>query len=158
VLATPQVPIGGLTSIDIGTTTPGTTALDNNGVLTITASGADIWNTTDSFRFVATAVSGDFSLSAKLLAKPAGGPKNTSTWVKAGVMVRESLDPGSREAYVVSTSGNGVVFGDRPAYQSSNSANQNGTSDAKTTYPVWLRVSRAGDNVSGFQSSDGTTY
>lgn len=56
ILATPQVPVqvgaGAVTSIDIGTTTPGTTTLDNNGVLTITASGGDIWTAADSFRLI----------------------------------------------------------------------------------------------------------
>jgi hypothetical protein len=165
VLATPQAPVqvaaGSLTSFDIGTTTPGTTALDNNGVLTITASGADIWNASDSFRLVGGGMTGDYSIQAKLLAKPAPGPKNTSTWVKAGVMIRESLDPAAREAWMVSTSGNGVQFGYRNVYNSSDSkalVGVAGTSNAKTTYPIFLMLSRSGDNISGFQSSDGITW
>jgi len=165
VLATPQVPVqvaaGSLTSIDIGTTTPGTTALDNNGVLTITASGGDIWNAADSFRLVGGEMTGDYSIQAKLLAKPAQGPKNTSTWVKAGVMIRESLDPAAREAWMVSTSGNGVQFGYRNVYNSSDAkalVGVGGTSNAATTYPIFLMLSRSGDNISGYQSSDGTTW
>ena len=33
-----------------------------------------------------------------------------------------------------------------------------GTTDATTTYPVFLMLSRSGDNISGYQSADGTTW
>lgn len=106
-------------------------------------------------------MTGDYSVQAKLLEKPAPGPKNTSSWVKAGVMIRESLDPAAREAWMVSTSGNGVQFGYRNVYNSSDAkalVGVAGTNNAKTTYPIFLMLSRAGDNISGFQSADGTTW
>jgi hypothetical protein len=165
ILATPQAPVqvaaGSLTSIDIGTITPGTTALDNSGVLTITASGADISNASDSFRLVGGAVAGNYSISAKLLEKPAPGTGNTSTWVKGGIMIRESLDPSAREAWLTATSGNGVEFGHRTIYNSSDATSLGstvGTNNAKTTYPLYLMLSRSGDTITGYQSSDGTSW
>jgi hypothetical protein len=166
IAAVPDVPIPSsqpgvpaFRSIDIGTATPGSTTLAG-GVLTITASGQDIWNPTDGFRFVATPRTGDFSLTAKLLVKPATGPGNGSTWVKGGVMIRENLDAGSRNAMVAATSGNGVEFQYRNAYRTGDKAlhNDNGTNDKKTTYPQWLRITRAGDAIAGFQSADGTNF
>lgn len=161
VLAEPQVPIAGLVSMDINTLNPGSTTLDNNNVLTITGSGTDIWDATDGFRFAATTMTGDYSLTAKLLAKPAGGAGDTSTWVKAGVMIRETLDPGSRNAIVAASSGNGVEFQERQNYRDNAGTSlisQQGTKDAATTYPQWLKISRSGDSISGFQSTDGTTF
>lgn len=161
VLAEPQVPIApGFYSYDLGTLTPGATKLDG-GVLTVTGSGADIWNATDSFRFVGMPVFGDYSLSAKLLEKPALGPDNKSPWVKVGVMIRETLDPGARNGMVAATTGNGVQFQWRRGYRQSDPdslAAATGTSSAETQYPLFLRIDRIGDTLSGFQSTDGTSY
>lgn len=167
-LAESQVPIGpGLVAYDIGTQTPGSTKLDGT-TLTLSGSGPDIWNALDGFRFLAMPVTGNYTLTAKILAKPAGGPGNDSDgWIKAGVMIRESLDPGSRNAMMIASSGNGIAFhwrrggrldngqtqGDNPS-----EAEAGGTSDADTTYPQFLRVVRNGETVQGFQSSDGSTY
>jgi len=160
VLATPQLPVAGLTSIDIGTMTPGTTTMDDKGVLTITASGVDIWNASDSFRLAGTTATGDYSLTAKLIEKPSKGAGNTEAWVKAGVMIRESLDPAARAVMVAGTSGNGVAFQYRQTYNTAGASDvsQQGTKDSATTYPQWLRLSRQGDSITGFQSSDGTTW
>jgi hypothetical protein len=164
ILAEPQVPINGLVSMDVGTLNAGTTTLDATGAkptLTITGSGTDIWDATDGFRFAATTMTGDFSLTAAVLSKPAPGAGNTSSWVKAGVMIRESLDPGSRDTLCCASSGNGVEFQARLNYRDNSSTSlqsQQGTKDAATTYPVWVKVSRSGDNVSGFQSTDGTAF
>jgi hypothetical protein len=163
-LAEPQVPIAGLVSMDINTLNPGTTTLDTTGAkptLTITGSGTDIWDATDGFRFAATSMSGDYSLTAAVLSKPTAGAGNTSAWVKAGVMIRETLDPGSRDALVAASSGNGVEFQERQNYRDNAGTSlmsQQGTKDAATTYPVWLKISRTGDSISGFQSTDGTTF
>jgi hypothetical protein len=164
VLGEPQVPIAGLVSMDINTLNLGTTTLDTSGakpVLTITGSGTDIWDATDGFRFATTSMTGDYSLTAAVLAKPTDGAGNTSTWVKAGVMIRETLDPGSRNAIVATSSGNGVEFQERQNYRDNAGTSlmsQQGTKDAATTYPVWLKISRTGDSITGFQSTDGTTF
>src|SRR5262249_29937645 len=106
VLAVPQMPIlGGLYSYDIGTFTPGSTTLDNSGMLTISGSGNQIASLGDQFRFVAVQMSGSYALTAKILGKPTPGPGNTQTTIKAGVMIREGLDPGARMADMLLTSG-----------------------------------------------------
>jgi hypothetical protein len=167
VLALPQTPIlGGLYSYDIGTSTPGSTALDNNGVLTISGSGNDIQGINDQFRFVATPMSGDYSITAKILDKPAPGPGNTSAWIKAGVMIRESLAPGSRMTDVFLTSGNGIGMENRRGYRlhdeqvvdAASYGSTNPVADTDVTVPVWLRITRSGDNLEGAYSTDGTTY
>jgi hypothetical protein len=169
-LAEPQVPLvlanAPFMNYDIGTETPGSTKLDGT-TLTVSGSGNDIWNQVDGFRFVATPMVGNYSITAKMLEKPANGPANAATWVKAGVMIRESLEPEARNALMMATTGNGVVFhwrrgarlqngdmqGDNPS-----EAEAVGTDDSSSTYPVFLRVTRNGDTVQGFQSKDGTTF
>jgi hypothetical protein len=171
VLALPQVPIlGGLYSYDIGTLTPGSTTLDASNVLTITASGRDITgnglNGLDGFRFVATPMSGSYTITAKLLGKPAPGPNDTSTWLKAGVMIRESLEPGARMANVFLTNGNGLNMEVRRGYRLGSemvvdAASFTGTTpvaDADVKVPVWLRLSNSGGTIEGGYSTDGTTF
>ena len=166
VMTLPQVPIlDGLYSYDIGTMTPGATTVDN-GVLTISGSGADIQNINDGMRFVATPVIGDYSITAKILDKPAQGPGNTQTWIKAGVMIRESLDPGAVMADMFLTQGQGIGMEDRRGYRlhdqqvvdNASFGSTNPVADSDVKVPVWLRLTRAGDNIEGGYSTDGTTF
>jgi hypothetical protein len=172
VLAEPQVPIlGGLYSYDIGTLTPGSTTLDNSGTLTITGSGNQIAALADQFRFVATPMSGAFSITAKILGKPMPGSGNTQTAIKAGVMVRESLDPGARMADMLLTSGSGILMEDRRGYRmnyeevglansdvASAFGSANPVVDGDVKVPLWLRLTRSGDTIEGGYSTDGTTF
>ena len=67
----------------------------------------------------------------------------TSGWAKAGVMIRETLDAGSKHAAVVLTPSNGVSFPYRLftgdiSYQ---------VNTAGLTAPYWVRLTRT-DNTS----------
>ena len=57
----------------------------NNGTFTISASGSDIWNTADAFRYVYQPVNGNVEIRARVT-----GITNTNAWAKAGVMIRET--------------------------------------------------------------------
>jgi len=71
---------------------------------TLTASGANIWASTDAFQFVWKKMSGDLSLAAELKMLTSGGNPHK----KAVLMIRQSLDPDS--AYVdVALHGNGMT-------------------------------------------------
>ena len=58
----------------------------------VTGSGADIWNNADAFHFLFKEISGDFTFKATIAVDPL---ESISEWVKAGLMVRDSLDAGS---------------------------------------------------------------
>ena len=68
--------------------------------LSVEASGADIWNTSDAFHFVNREWAGDASIAARVHSL-----ENTHVWAKAGVMLRESLAPGAKHVMVVATPG-----------------------------------------------------
>ena len=68
------------------------------GTYIITASGTDIWGTADEFHFAYKQLSGVGSITAKVLSV-----ENADVWSKAGVMIRETLDPGSKFAAVYIT-------------------------------------------------------
>lgn len=112
----------------------------NNGVFRIAGSGTDVWDTFDSFRFVQTALSGDFDVITKVISL-----ENVDPWTKAGLMVRETLTPTSRHAslFATPTSVNGVAFQRREAAGGASIH----TSGPSVAPPVWLRLVRQGDQI-----------
>ena len=59
---------------------------------TVAGSGGDIWNNADAFHFLFKEVSGDFTFKATIAVDAF---ESANEWAKAGLMVRDSLDPGS---------------------------------------------------------------
>jgi hypothetical protein len=126
-----------------------------DGSISIGAAGADIWGTADEFRFVYKEFSGDGTIVARV-----DSVVNTDPWAKGGVMIRETLDPGSKFAGVYITPGNGC------RYQARTAANVDAVSDTSVatpeqiavTTPHWVKLERSGDELSGFYSEDGVTW
>jgi hypothetical protein len=125
------------------------------GTITMSGSGTDIWDVADQFRFACKSLTGDATMVAKV--ESVG---NTDPWAKAGVMIRESLDPGSRFAAVYATPGNGV------RYQARTLNAGTATSDTSVATPeqmalktpVWIKVERKGSSFSCFYSADGAKW
>ena len=65
---------------------------NGNNAFTISASGTDIWNNADQFRFAYKQLSGNGSITARV-----DSIGNTNVWAKAAVMIRETLDAGVQE-------------------------------------------------------------
>ncbi|MCX5643640.1 MAG: hypothetical protein NTZ17_02990 [Phycisphaerae bacterium] len=125
------------------------------GIITMSGSGTDIWNSADQFRFAFKQLSGNGSLIAKV-----ESIDNTDPWAKGGVMIRESLDPGSRFAAVYATAGNGVRYQARllnTGAATSDTAIATPEQIALQT-PVWIKVDRTGNNFSCFYSTDGVKW
>ena len=70
------------TSLDIGAVGAAGSTSTANGVYTVRASGWDIWETQDEFRFVYGAMSGDGEITARV-----DSIASTYEWTKAGVMI-----------------------------------------------------------------------
>ena len=92
-------------SQDIGSVGVAGSVSFSNGVFTVGGSGADIWGTTDAFRFVYVRMTGNGTVTARVLSV-----QNTDGWAKAGVMMRASLNANSAHAFVAVTPGNGVAW------------------------------------------------
>ncbi len=120
------------------------------GTFTMSASGTDIWNAADQFRFAFKRLTGNGSIVAKV--ESLG---NTNGWAKSGVMIRETLDPGSKMAYMVATPGQGVSFGWR---QIASDTNCGQVQQATAQIPVWVKLTRTGDAFTAQYSSDGKTW
>jgi len=127
------------------------------GTYTITGSGADIWDIGpgageyhDEFHFVYKRLTGSGSIIARV-----DSVENTNGWAKAGVMIRETLDGGSKHAFACITPENGIASQGRidAAGASFN------TNEAGFTAPYWVKLERS---ISGLFtasfSANGTTW
>ena len=128
---------------------PGSTTRSNDAWI-ITASGADLWGTADSGHFAQRQMTGDFDLYCRV-SDFAGG---THGWRKAGIMARNTLDAGSRNAFIgraPATGQNRITFQQRPTDGvASTSTHANGF-----TQPYyWLRLARSGNTFSGYWAED----
>ncbi|HET9391346.1 MAG TPA: fibronectin type III domain-containing protein [Steroidobacteraceae bacterium] len=137
------------TSGDIGAVQASGSYTQNGSTFTVMGSGADIWGTADQFQFVSTPLTGDGSITARVVSQT-----NTNPWAKAGVMIRESLSAGSTYAAVEVTPAEGVSLQDRTLTNSSALS----TLGPFTKAPYWVRVVRAGNTFSGYSSADGVTW
>ena len=70
------------------------------GTITVAASGNDIWNNADQFRYAYFTLTGNGSIIAKVTTQT-----NTDQWAKAGVMLRDSLAAGAKHAFMMRTAG-----------------------------------------------------
>jgi hypothetical protein len=125
------------------------------GEITMTASGRDIWDSADQFRFAYVPLTGDGAIVAQV-----ASIDNTDGWAKGGVMIRETLDAGSKFAMVVATPRNGVCFQARLATdgEATGDANVSAPEQWYLQAPVWVRIERSGNTFRGFYSNDGVTW
>jgi hypothetical protein len=143
---------GAFSSQDIGAgTAAGSFSFDGN-TYTITADGNDIWGTADAFRYAYKQVSGDFQMTVRVTSLDP-----VDVWSKAGVMVRQSLDPGSVNAMIATsgTSGGGATFQWRPTQGASSSSQRLLESAYAVTEPACIRLVRQGSTISGYVFVDG---
>jgi hypothetical protein len=136
-------------STDIGDSLAGSTDI-TDGVITITANGADIWGSADACRYVYKEVTGDFEMSARVVSM-----ESVNAWSKAGIMARQSLDADSQHCYINVTIENGakMIHRDTPGADT-------GPSPFEPNFaaPIWLKLVRKGDEFSSFWSEDGVQW
>jgi regulation of enolase protein 1 (concanavalin A-like superfamily) len=126
------------------------------GTFTMTASGTDIWDVgtagdyRDEFHFAYKTLTGAGSIVARVQSV-----QNTNAWSKAGVMIRETLDAGSKHAFGAITPSNGVASQGRDTTGAA-SFNTNQTGVAA---PYWVKLERdAAGNFTVTHSANGTTW
>ncbi len=123
-----------------------------NGAFTIGASGHDIWDAADDFRFVCKQLNGDGSIVVKV-----DSLVNTNGWAKAGVMIRQNLTDGSPMVDNVISASNGVGL----QYRLTGGTNASSTNAPNTTgiaAPQWVKLTRKGDVFTAQYSADGKTW
>ena len=117
----------------------------------MTADGADIGGTNDSFSFFHQTVAGDFDFRVRVASLSL-----SDAWAKAGLMARESLLPDSPFlAALASPSLSGSFFESRLAAGAPAAL----SGMVPVNYPdTWLRLKRSGDEFTGYASLDGQDW
>jgi hypothetical protein len=83
---------------------------------------------------------------------------NTNDWAKAGVMIRETLDPDSAHAFMPVTPTQGVSFQRRPSTGAA-STSDNSTTGGSETAPYWVKIDRTiSGSFTASSSTNGTTW
>jgi hypothetical protein len=130
----------------------GGAATASNGTFTVTGSGADVWDTADAFHYAYTTLSGDGTIIARVSSIQQG----ISTWVKAGVMIRNSTSASSAHAFmlVAASATKGVPFQRRTSDGNISAS----TPGSQSTAPRWVKLQRNGNLFSGYESADGVNW
>ncbi|MEA3176616.1 MAG: hypothetical protein QOI59_139 [Gammaproteobacteria bacterium] len=139
-----------LTGGDVGSVGAKGSSSVSGSTYTLKGSGVDIWGTADSFQFDSQALTGDGTITARIVSET-----NTDPWAKAGVMFRETLTAGSKFAAVVIPYNNPAIIEARVGTGAS--ATSINTAQIKSP-PYWVRLARAGNVFTGSISPDGAVW
>ncbi len=137
------------TAADVGGPSIAGSTSYNGGTFTIRAAGSDIWNQSDQFHYVYQQVSGDVTIVARVASLGA-----TDQWSKSGVMIRESLTGGSRNAAMIVSANNGLGFTRRTSTGGDSVITYGPSNQA----PMWVKLDRRGSTITASYSSNGTAW
>src|SRR5580692_2739413 len=118
----------------------------------------------DSFYFVRQPLAGDGSITVRLTSltgllpsASSGGQSDNvpgvEAWAKAGLIIKENLTQGSAYAAITVAADHGVRM---QWNYTGDTAGLPGT--VGPANPRWLRLTRSGDAITGYDSADGTTW
>ena len=115
----------------------------------------------DSFYFVHQPLTGDGTITVRVTSMtgllPSASTGDTRPglypWAKAGIIIKENLNQGSAYAAMMVAADNGVRMqwnytGDTPGLSGA----------VSPANPRWLRLTRSGDVITGYESADGTHW
>ena len=114
----------------------------------------------DTFHFVHRSLQGDGSITVRIssltgrIILPDGDTQpGLQPWSKAGIIVKEGLTPGSTYAALMITGAHGV----RMQYDYVHDA-AGSSGSVSSASPRWLRLTRAGATLTGYESADGSHW
>ena len=139
----------GYTCQDIGAAVPAGSEAVSGSTWSVTAGGAGVAGTSDQFRMISKPTSGDAQVTAEVTGQPAGGGS------QAGVIIRQSNDPGSPYYALYEEPGHTLVVASRTVFGGAPSVTYDRTGPA---LPEHLMVQRRGDVLQAAVSADGTSY
>lgn len=151
-------PLQYFASADIGNPGAAGSVDIQSGIATIQGSGDDIWNNADNFHYMYIPIEGDGSLTARIVNKT-----NTHEWAKSGIMLRDALDSNSLNSFIATSAERGIAFQNRLSTGGLTQDQPTDPSNATMpnpnyTFPVWLRLTRSGNVVTTYFSTDGSNW
>ena len=135
---------------DIGLPATNGSASFSAGTFTVLGNGSDIGGTNDQCQFVYQDGSANCSLVAQVASVQAG----LNAWSKAGVMIRDTLNPDAMQMDVVVTPSQEVSC----QYRDSTGGLSVYSQTTNLTTPYWVKLTRAGSQFIGYRSPDGVNW
>ena len=123
----------------------------NGEAITVTATTGDIWDAADTAMYVYKEISGDMEISARVTEHKPANPG----WGKAGLMIRQSIDADSANAFLNLTEENGLKLIHRDIQGGPTGPGEGG---ADYDLPIYFRLTREGDTITAFTSEDGKSW
>ncbi len=121
-----------------------------NGIFTVKGAGLGTFSTTaDGINFVSQALSGDGTIVARVVSQQG------STDVQAGVMIRETLDPGAKHAYLFYRSSGATMY---MTERTSTGASSSYQAFSGVSIPYWVKLTRSGNTFNSYGSPDGLNW
>lgn len=118
-------------------------------IFTIKASGQDMFSTVDQFRYTYQKLHGDGSIIARIVSMD-----NTGGSARAGLMMRETTDAGSKHVSIFLRPGEQRAF----HYRATTNGNAQTVSTSPIAGPYWFKLARTGNTLKGYYSSDATNW
>jgi hypothetical protein len=119
----------------------------------LSGAGSDIYGGTDEFRFAWKRLTGDGSIAVRV-----ADVNTVESWTKAGVMIRESLDPLAKQVHMVTGAQQGVIEWMYRAITNDTVVTNFNTAGGSTPVPIWVRITRVGNVFTGEYSTDNKTW
>jgi hypothetical protein len=118
----------------------------SNGVYTLTGAGADIYDTSDAFRFDETSLTGNGTIIARV-----DSITDANAWAKAGLMIRSSLASNASEVSML------ISPNQASSYETRSSTGAT-TTDTLANAQAWEKLVRSGNIFTGYVSNDGIIW
>jgi hypothetical protein len=136
-------------SADIGSPSAAGTAFDTSGVFNISSASSGISGTSDQFHYVYRALGGDGSIVADVTSQ-----SNSNASAGAGVMIRSSLAANAQQVLMGLTPSSGAIFESRTTVGGSTTSSK----VTGITAPYWVKLVRSGNTITGYYSTNGSTW
>ena len=119
-----------------------------NGTFTVAGAGqGTFFTSSDGFHFVYQPLSGDGTVVARVVSVQG------SSTAQAGIMIRETLNPGANHIYLFEYSST-LYMTERTSTGASSTYQSLGSG----TLPSWIKLARSGNVFSMYGSPDGVTW
>jgi hypothetical protein len=136
----PRGPLAGSMSYDNATDT-----------YALVGSGIGIADIFDEFHFGHARLSGDGSITARI-----DSVEHVHDWTRAGVMIRNTLDPTSPHVSIVATPAGNITFQYRMIELGATHSTQDAINSVE--FPHWVRLTRKGNRFTAQHSNDGVQW
>jgi len=130
---------------DIGTVALSGDAHASGAALTVSGAGADIWGSADEFMYAFQSLTGDGTVQTRVDAETGASP-----FAKAGTMMRGGVDAGAAHVILDAKPNGELEFMTRGSLDGATEWR----AGAFAAFPVWLKLERSGNVITGSYRSD----